>query len=422
VTGSGAGIGASGKRTRRPSGEAKVSLARVDRGLLQALEDPGGNRVRKQAMQQRVDSEEETWQRTIDLAEIAKINRGDRVRVQRLEDKTQGLFSETISLLQVGEEAGRPSRDHLASSDEERYIPENEHLRKVYLFAEAVGGYEALNDLSSKHSPGQTLSREFGRRAQTRALSDEEVAIVQQYHRQLTDALKNANRYLLANKLQDFTHAELYELYEILKAARARSEELSAVLGTHLIHEIENAIQRLHEIREKARTVDKSVSGIFLVNSEVMFIPTDELIKCVSTIFAAVGNPYVANNVDGVLLLAGRNLLIDVISFYSYYGKHQIYRLFAQGSTAVKPQVIVMHIRREIRKLFKAVTADNKLVLTRVMKDVEREFELSVEAIQVEAEQQAFEQVKVFLPREEPKKEIEKKSWLRRVVGWIGGE
>ena len=157
-------------------------------------------------------SEEQTWERTIDLADLARVNRGDRVQVEKLEDKTQGLFSRTINLLEVGR--GRVPVQHTPSSrahPEERYVPENEALRKVYLFAEALGGYEALNDLSSKYSPGQTLSRRMGKRAQTRALRPEEVRIVEEYHQQVTDSLKNANRYLLANKLEDFSHDELWE-------------------------------------------------------------------------------------------------------------------------------------------------------------------------------------------------------------------
>ena len=303
-------------------------------------------------------SEEQTWERTIDLADLARVNRGDRVQVEKLEDKTQGLFSRTINLLEVGR--GRVPVQHTPSSrahPEERYVPENEALRKVYLFAEALGGYEALNDLSSKYSPGQTLSRRMGKRAQTRALRPEEVRIVEEYHQQVTDS-KNANRYLLANKLEDFSHDELYELYEMLKLAKARSEEMSEILGIHLIHEIEFAVQQLHDLREKIRGVDKTLSGIFLVESEVMFIPTYDLIRYVGSIFKAVGNPYVANNVDGVLLLAGRNLLIDVISFYSYYGKQQIYNAFAGRGGASKAPVIAMHIRHEIRNLFKAVGGD----------------------------------------------------------------
>jgi hypothetical protein len=78
-----------------------------------------------------------------------------------------------------------------------------------------------------------------------------------------------------------------------------------------------------------------------------------------------------------------------------------------------------MHIRPEIRRLLKAVGAHNKLVLTRVMKDVQRDFELSVEAIQQEAELLAVEQVKVFLPREEPTRRPERKGWLSRMFGFF---
>ena len=99
---------------------------------------------------------------------------------------------------------------------------------------------------------------------------------------------------------------------------------------------------------------------------------------------------------DGVLLLADRNLVIDVLSFYSYYGKKQIYYAFTGRGGASNAPVIVMHFRHEIRNLFKVVIADNKLELMRIMKDVEREFELSVEAVQYEAEEFAIEQVKVF--------------------------
>ena len=129
----------------------------------------------------------------------------------------------------------------------------------------------------------------------------------------------------------------MYELYEILKAAKSCSQELSEILGAHLIHEIENSVKSFYELREKIRAAEKSVTGIFLVDSEVMFITTYEPIGCVETMFKAVGNPYVANNVDGVMLLAARNLLIDVISFYSYNGKQQIYNLFVRGGAPVRP-------------------------------------------------------------------------------------
>ena len=222
------------------------------------------------AERQPIPSEEQTWERTIDLAEIARVNRGDKVEVERLEDQTQGLFSRTINLIEVGKGRGpAPERPHTVSKDQ--YIPDNESLRKVFLFAEAVGGYEALHDLSNKYSPGSTLSLRYEQMVQTRPLTPDEVRVVEEYHRQLTDALKSANRYLLANKLADFSQEELFELYEILKAAKARSQGLSEILGMHLIHQIEYSVQQLHNLREKIRAVEKTITGIFLVESEVMF-------------------------------------------------------------------------------------------------------------------------------------------------------
>ena len=116
-------------------------------------------------VENRIPSEDQTWERTIDLAEIAKINRGDRVEVEHVEDKTQGLFSQTINLLHVGDGRRATGVRTTPETDEERYVPENEALRKVYLFAEALGGYEALNDLSSTYSPGQTLSQRYRKNA-----------------------------------------------------------------------------------------------------------------------------------------------------------------------------------------------------------------------------------------------------------------
>lgn len=79
-------------------------------------------------------------------------------------------------------------------TDEERYVSQNDTLRKVYLFAEALGGYEALNDLSSKYSPRNILSQRCRKKAKVAVLEPHEVQIVEDYHRQLGDSLKSANR------------------------------------------------------------------------------------------------------------------------------------------------------------------------------------------------------------------------------------
>ena len=40
-----------------------------------------------------------TWQRTLDLAELARVNRGDRVEVGQVFDSTQDLFEQTLALV-----------------------------------------------------------------------------------------------------------------------------------------------------------------------------------------------------------------------------------------------------------------------------------------------------------------------------------
>ncbi len=200
----------------------------------------------------------------------------------------------------------------------------------------------------------------------------------------------------------------------------ARDREITRILGTHLMHEIEAAVRRLAELSLKIHSVEHTVSGIFLVDSEVMFIPTNELIRCVNTLFEGLGNPHLAREIDGVTLLAARNLLIEVVAFFSYYGKHQIYNLVSRHRGRNTTVAITYRIRSEIRKLFEACKRDNKLVLTRVVENAERDFELSVEAIQQEAEASAVAAVIRILPPEAPPRVAAPRSWMRRVLGRLG--
>jgi hypothetical protein len=95
-----------------------------------------------------------------------------------------------------------------------------------------------------------------------------------------------------------------------------QAKALNDILGLHYIDEIERVVARLGEFHTQMQNVERSVSRIFMLNSEVMFVPTNELVECANTVSEAVGNSSSANNVDGVLLLAAHNLLIDVSSFY----------------------------------------------------------------------------------------------------------
>jgi hypothetical protein len=356
--------------------------------------------------------------RTLDLADLARVRRGERVRVQDLSDATQDLFNDTLALVQ--EELGPdPSVHPPRRSLDQEYVPKNKDLRAIFLLAEAVGGYETFNDLVNVHSPGNTLSRDFGVKAEQRALKPDELAKLRDYEVQIRNALRNANAYLRDVAVDEFSRDELHQLHDMILSASQRSKEINNILGVHYIHEVERVVQRLYEFQAQMHHVERTVSGVFMVNSEVMFVPTNELVACVNTLFEAVGNSYLARTVDGVLLLAARNLLIEVASFYSYYGKEQIYSLFRRTGGAVSTQAVTARIRSEIRRLFEACKRDNKLVLTRVMANAEREFEISVEAIQEAATRSAVEQVKIFMPREEPPPAPEKTGLLRRLFGWM---
>lgn len=349
---------------------------------------------------------------------MARVDRGERVQVEHIPDETQELFDRTVALVEKELGPERTLRTTRRSLDRS-FVPDNEDLRAIFLLAEAVGGYEAFNDLVNVHSPGNVLSQHFGDKAREAALSEEELARLREYEEQIRDALRNANAYLRDVAVDEFSRDELHQLHDMILTASDRAKELNVILGTHYIHEVERVVKRLYEFHAQMHSVERTVNGIFMVNSEVMFVPTNELVSCVNTLFEAVGNSHLAKSIDGVLLLAARNLLIEVASFYSYYGKEQIYTLFRRSGQAVSTQAVTARIRGEIRRLFDACKRDNKLVLTRVMSTAERQFEISVEAIQEEATRAAMEQVKVFMPRDDAPRVAPKQGLLKRLFGWL---
>jgi hypothetical protein len=369
-------------------------------------------------MQDHVDELAEVEQ-TLDLAELARIERGDRVKVEEIPDATQELFDKTLVLVRPAEGADEGEAEARAPREERQFVPENKDLRNIYFLAEAVGGYEIFNDLVNVHSPGSIISQSLGDKAKAASLSEEEVRKLGSYQVKIDEALKNANEYLRNTAIYELEQEDLHELHDVMLAARQRAKLLHEIMGAHLIHEVERVVERLHEYHSMMRKVERTVGGIFVVDSELLFIPAEELTRCVNVLFSAVGNSYLAKNIDGVLLLAARNLLIEVMSFFSYYGKHQIYTLFQRSGTTISSQAIARRIRYEIRQLFEACSKDNKLVLTRVMKDAEREFELSVVAIQKEAEQIAVEAVKVLIPQETAPPPEAKKGLLQRLLAWF---
>jgi hypothetical protein len=179
-----------------------------------------------------------------------------------------------------------------------------------------------------------------------------------------------------------------------LTEARRRADEIDRILGINLVHEVEAVVKRLHELRETTRGVEQTVSGIFMVDEDVLFLPTEELMSLIATLFRGLGNPHMAENVSGLTLLAARNLLVQVVAFYSYYGRHQIYNMLKRQGVTVSTRGVTGIIRHEIQRVFSACQGDNRLVLRKVMREASTDFELSIEAICREAEISAVEAVK----------------------------
>ena len=262
----------------------------------------------------------------------------------------------------VDEQSGDVDTAFSRPQNPNRFVPEHRDLRQRFLFAETLGSYSALHDLLDGYSPAYRLSMDFDEKSRIARLNEHEVRALEEYREQINSALLHANEYLLANATCGYTADELHELNEILLEARSRFESVTAILGMHLIYEVEASVRHLYAFQEKIRTVQRSIDGIFLVDSEVMFMPTNDLVKIVNNLFKAVGNPFVAEHIDGITLLAARNLLIQAVSFYSYYGKQQIYTVFKRNHATVNRSMITHHIRAEIRKLFRACKTQNRLV------------------------------------------------------------
>jgi|GEM_PF-1218422 len=378
-------------------------------------QDLGGTPVTEDAS-----AESETYQKTLDIYALAELERGDRVAVEPIPQDTMEVFEQTLDIIK--EEGGQAQGAELDPERLARRLkeaPGDNDLRKVFLFAEVLGSYDAVNDLTRKDSPYYRLSLKYGQTVLHRVLEEKEGRYLEEYHDALKKAIANARDYYRNTGLRGLTVEEMQELYTLVMSARDKAKEITEILGRNLILQIEQAVARLNAIREQSLHVDRTVDGIFLVDDEVMFIGAGELRELIDTVFKGVGNPYLAGNIDGVLLLAARNLLIDVVSFYSYYGKHQIYQLFAQGR-AVDRQRVTMRIRNEVRKILHACKQDNKLVLTRIMQKEEEKLDLSIEAIQREAEEEAVEAVVKIMPSGNPTPPPEKKGWFRRLLDWLG--
>jgi len=356
--------------------------------------------------------------RTLDLAALAGVDVRDVIEIRGFRHRTIELFEVTQKLVDTADAAcGEPPLAPSAPSV--RYLPQEADLRARFKLAEALGSYATLNSLLDRYAPAYRLTHAASSATSVAAISANEIAQIEDYRDQIEDALRHAAEHLASGSMANYSATELSELNAILHEARARFHTIESVLGMRLIHDVELGVQRLAQLYEKTQTVQRTVSGIFLVDSEVMFLPAQELVRIVEAIFKAIGNPFVVAHIDGTLLLAARNLLIQVVSFYSYYGREQIYQVMGTHPGKGARGQIATCIRAEIKLLFAACKASNKLILTRVMDHAEREFELSIEAIQIEATKRAIVAVERLIPVRPSLPLPARHGVLRRLARWL---
>ena len=362
------------------------------------------------------DCTERTVEITLDLAELAGIGRHDKVEVQGLINRTIDLFDHTLDLVESSE--ANPATLEPPPPGV-RFVPQEEDLRSRFKFAEALGSYSTLNSLLDRYAPAYQLTRAIEESAVVAEITEREFSMLEEYRDQIELALKHASEHLLSHSVCEFSSDELQELNAILREARDRFRAIETVLGMRLIYDVEQSLKTLYELCEKIQTVQRTISGIFLVDSEIMFLPAYDLIRIVDRIFKAIDNPFVVEHIDGTMLLAARNLLIQVVSFYSYYGREQIYTVFEKSQSKANRAKIAACIRGEIRTLFGACKANNKLVLTRVMDSAEREFELSVESLQTEATNRAIVAVERLIPVQTMMPQPKPRTLMQRFRRWL---
>ena len=140
-------------------------------------------------------------------------------------------------------------------------------------------------------------------------ISPREIQILEEYRDQIESALRHVSEHLHEYSVSEFSADELQELNDIRHEARDRFHVIETIIGKRLIHDAEQSLQALHQIYGKIQTVQGTISGVFIVDSEIMFMSSKDLLKGVENIFEALENPFVVEHIDETILLAARNLL-----------------------------------------------------------------------------------------------------------------
>jgi len=211
-----------------------------------------------------------TTQATLDLTELAGIGRNDKVRLQNFAHRTYELFDRTLKIIETVEVTPAAHERPAAGM---RFIPQEKDLRSRFKFAEALGSYSTLNSLLDRYAPAYQLTRAIDEPSLIAEISPREIRILEEYRDQIESALHHVSEHLYEYSVSEFSADELQELNDILHEARDRLHVSETVIGMRLIHDVEQSLQALHQIYGKIQPVQGTISGVFIVDSEIMFMP-----------------------------------------------------------------------------------------------------------------------------------------------------
>ena len=361
-----------------------------------------------------------------DMRSIAGVGKGDNIDVEKLPEVTLDFVKGVLHILEQEKKTAKESSEEKNKSKETYKFDEitDLDLRTVNIEADLFGGYDLYNELVSHHVPTLQILKEFGDKEDVSGLTDQEATILIQHIHDVSEALDNVKKNITHEKLKSMHKEELDELHDIIVAAIDRYGKIVRILGSYNLEKLTDVITILYEYNSKIQGVDKTVTGISMVDSEFLFIPDDELAECIDILFIGIGNPYFVNHIDPAFLLAARKLLIHSIGFYCYYGKEGLSGDRAAG-TEVDPKAVHARVKNELKKLLRFFNHDNRIAITCTTPRKTTELiEFSIKSITEEAEQYAMELVRHTQPgrnakpklfRRKIKKDNEQEGFFKRL-------
>ncbi len=361
-----------------------------------------------------------------DMRSIAGVGKGEKIEVEKLPEVTLDFVKGVLHILEQEKKTAKELAEDEKKSAEPYKFDEitDLDLRTVNIEAELFGGYDLYNELVSDHVPTLQILKDFADKEDTSGLTEQEAKILEQHVHDVSEALDNVKKNITHEKLKSMHKAELEELHDIIVAAIDRYGKIVRILGSYNLEKLTDVIAILYEYNNKIQGVDKTVTGISMVESEFLFIPDEELAECIDILFIGIGNPYFVNHVDPAYLLAARKLLIHSIGFYCYYGKEGLSGDRAAG-TDVDPGKIHSRVRNELKKLLRFFNHDNKITITCTTTQNTTELvEFSIKSITEEAELYAMDLVRHTQPgrnakpklfRRKAKKDNEPEGFFKRL-------